>query len=409
MKILQVNNVFGVGSTGRLTSDLHEGYMSLGHDSSVLYGRGMRLSQRGVTKTSSEAAAKVRAAATRVGALPYAGARRSTERILNHIQQEEPDVVHLQCINGYFVDIYRLIEFLVLRRQPMLITLHAEFMYTGGCGHSLDCNRWRLEPGCGQCPSLRRATGSLVLDRTRPAWEKMQGAFSNASSELVRIVSVSPWLEERARSSPILRHLPHRTILNGLDTSVFHSRSRPVRDGAAPIRLLHVTPFFSTAPGSTKGGEHILTLAQLLGPEYLIEVAGGHPRGQSLPENVQFLGRLDRHQLAEAYARASATVLTSRRETFSMVSAESLSCGTPVIGFEAGGPEQIALSNGSHFVPSGDVASLADAVRSRVSGTACSSFDSADALERQAHARYSRERMVTDYLELFGEIIQSSK
>lgn len=41
-----------------------------------------------------------------------------------------------------------------------------------------------------------------------------------------------------------------------------------------------------------------------------------------------------------------------------MVTAESLCCGTPVVGFKAGAPEQIAIKEFSEFVEYGDLNSL---------------------------------------------------
>ena len=41
-----------------------------------------------------------------------------------------------------------------------------------------------------------------------------------------------------------------------------------------------------------------------------------------------------------------------------MFVAESLCCGTPVVGFKAGAPEQIAIKDYSNFVPWGDIGAL---------------------------------------------------
>ena len=66
----------------------------------------------------------------------------------------------------------------------------------------------------------------------------------------------------------------------------------------------------------------------------------------NLPKNIILLGSVtDSIKLAKLYSLANVSILTSKRETFSMVCAESLSCGTPVVGFEAGAPEQISLPN----------------------------------------------------------------
>ena len=58
----------------------------------------------------------------------------STARLLHILRREAPDIVHLQCINGYFVNIFRLVRWLKRHRIPTLLTLHAEFPYTANCG-----------------------------------------------------------------------------------------------------------------------------------------------------------------------------------------------------------------------------------------------------------------------------------
>ena len=45
MNILQVNCVYGTGSTGNITRDLHRTFLALGHQSTVLYGRGPRVQE----------------------------------------------------------------------------------------------------------------------------------------------------------------------------------------------------------------------------------------------------------------------------------------------------------------------------------------------------------------------------
>jgi len=120
-----------------------------------------------------------------------------------------------------------------------------------------------------------------------------------------------------------------------------------------------------------------------------------------VPKNVVLLGRItDQKKLAQYYAMADATVLTSRRETFSMVVAESLCCGTPVVGFEAGAPEQIALKEYSTFVPFGDV----DALKAAVDDILQQDIVPSD-LSEKATAFYNRKNMITKYTEIYHSII----
>lgn len=367
MKVLIVNCVWKRGSTGKLVYDLYTGLQARGADPVVCYGRGEKASDAGVFRLCSEPEAKLNHLFASLTGLTYGGCLFSTGRLLRAIEREKPDAVHLHCINGYFVNIYRLIQWLKTHDIPTVLTLHAEFMHTANCSHALSCEKWKT--GCGDCPHVRSATGSFLFDRTHASWKKMYRAFQGFSR--LTVTSVSPWLRARAEASPILQGAHHVTVLNGVDTAIFRPREaeklRKTHALEGKQVVLHVTAEFSDRPGHIKGGEYVLSLAQRMkGENVVFLVAAGHSDvKQPLPENVILLGNIsDQTRLAEYYTLADVTLLTSQKETFSMPVAESLCCGTPVAGFQAGAPETIALPQASAFVPFGDLDGLETAVRS---------------------------------------------
>ena len=127
-------------------------------------------------------------------------------------------------------------------------------------------------------------------------------------------------------------------------------------------------------------------------------VAGDYSAGLQVPENVILLGRIqDQKELAKYYSMADVTVLTSKKETFSMVTAESLCCGTPVAGFLAGGPEQIALDQYSRFVQWGDLRQLSAAVE-----TLLERKDSDVRIAECAARAYSKNTMAEGYMALYA-------
>lgn len=401
MKVLQVNCVYGKGSTGKITQDIHRELCARGMESVVCYGRGEKIREADVYKTCGELYSKCNNLLSRFTGIMYGGCHFSTNRLIRIIQKEQPDVVHLQCINGYFVNIYRLVAWLKQQGIQTVLTLHAEFMYTANCGHALECDRWKT--GCGNCPRRWRETKSLVLDGTARSYRKMQCAFAGFDEKLT-VVSVSPWLKNRAEQSPILAGKNHCVVFNGVDTDVFHPyNTEDLRKklGLSDEKILfHATPFFSSDPEHLKGGYYILRLAEMLTDRNVkIFVAGAHEPGLQVPSNVILLGEIrDQQELARYYSLADVTVLTSKRETFSMVTAESLCCGTPVAGFRAGGPEQIALPEFSRFVQWGDVEQLSEAVAALL-GSPLSRTIMADCSGRA----YSKDTMVEGYMALYAK------
>lgn len=396
MKVLQINCVYDSGSTGKITRDIHHALLAQGIDSVVCYGRGERTREPGVVKICSEAYAKTNNLLSRIRGSLYGGCHLATHRLIRIIEAEKPDVVHLQCINGHFVNICKLVSWLKEHRIKTVLTLHAEFMYTANCGHALDCEKWRT--GCGNCPRLRKETGSWFVDGTARSYRRMFDAFRGFEKDLT-VISVSPWLRARAEQSPILGKMAHREILNGVDTGIF--TYRPSRKRTGEKILFHATAMFSDDPAHLKGGWYLLELAKRLRdvPVRFL-VAGKYQLRGKVPENVTLLGEIrDPMVLAEYYCAADITLLTSKKETFSMVCAESLCCGTPVVGFEAGAPERIYLPDFSRFVPPGDMDALEAAVRKWLSIS-----QDKEKISAAAVRCYAREKMLGEYTALYRGI-----
>lgn len=402
MKVLQVNVVYNTGSTGKIVYDIHTEMKKQQIDSVVCYGRGLIVHEKNVYKICSELYSDINHLYANLSGVLYGGCMWSTRRLISIIEEEKPDIVHLHCLNGFFVNIYRLVSWLKKHRVKTVLTLHAEFMYTGGCGHSVDCDQWSTRSGCGQskCPRYRSDMKVWFFDRSRTMWRRMKRAFDGFDAGLI-VTSVSPWLMERASRSPILGGKTHCVILNGIDTAVFH----PYDDNDAAVMkreigldvervVFHATAGFTDDPQHIKGGYYILELAKRM-PDIHFVVAGSAREGISVPQNLTLLGKItDKEKLARLYSMADLTVITSKRETFSMVVAESLCCGTPIVGFKAGAPEEIALPNFSCFSEHGDLDSLERNVRSFLERKLVG-------ISEKAFAVYSREIMVDNYIKTY--------
>lgn len=406
MKVLQINCVYGKGSTGKITADLHKALLEQGVESIVCYGRGEKVHEPYVYKTCGELYSKLNNLWSRITGVMYGGCFFSTNRLIRIIKRERPDVVHLQCINGYFVNIYRLITWLKESGIKTVLTLHAEFMHTASCGHAFDCEKWKT--GCGRCPRVKEETKTFLLDGTARSYRKMKKAFDGFNENLT-ITSVSPWLMSRALQSPILADKTHCVVMNGLETTVFYPReSDGLRETYGLLGkkiVFHATPTFTDEPGHIKGGRYVLQLAEMLKDQPVqIVVAGPIKEGLTPPSNVTLLGRVaNQDELAAWYSAADVTVIASRRETFSMICAESLCCGTPIVGFKAGGPESIALSDYSHFVEYGDAKGL----RAAVISTMKKEYDPY-AIAAAAHAVYDKRRMGQETVAVYHKLTKGN-
>ncbi len=400
MKVLQVNCVYNSGSTGKITADLHKALLEKGIESVVCYGRGKKTCEPFVYKTCGELYSKLNNLLSRFTGIMYGGCFFSTNKLIKIIKKEKPDIVHLQCINGYFVNIYRLISWLKKNKIKTVLTLHAEFMHTANCGHAFECEKYKT--GCGNCEEFKKITKSIFFDNTAMSFKRMKKAFDGFNENLI-ITSVSPWLKSRGEGSVILGDKKHITVMNGLDTEIFYPH------GAKEVRekheledkkfVLFVTPSFSREKSHIKGGYYLIELAKMM-PNVIFGVIGAKDIGDDLPANIINVGRVDNQDmLAKYYSAADATVLLSKKETFSMILAESLCCGTPLVGFEAGGPESIAVKEYCDFAKYGDLEAVSEKLKKMLS------LEKSEKISALAHEKYTKTVMMENTIKVYKELI----
>lgn len=396
MRILMINATYPFGSTGKIVKALEDYYNEIGYETFILYGQGEKSDNQHI-RVSNDLLIKLQSLRTRLTGIMYGGCFISTNIIIKYIKKIRPDIVHLHCLNSNFVNIYRLIIWLKSNNIPTVLTNHAEFMYTANCGYSFDCNKF--QSGCGSCPYLKTATKTWFFDSTKKSWNMMRNAFSGFNKLIV--TNVSPWLTERASTSAILKNFDHYTVLNGVDTEIFYYQNNYNRKEFKTV--LHVTSKFSDLKDDRKGGRYIIELAKNFERQNVtFLVAGNYTENMNLPKNIKLLGNIDNQEnLAKLYSFADLVVITSKKETFSMITAESLCCGTPVVGFKAGAPELIAIPEYSNFVEYGDVESLYNVTEKWLS----SSFDKA-VISKIAKKKYSKNRMANDYIEVYNKCLK---
>lgn len=405
MRILQVNSLGRSGSTGKITTDIHHTLLSKGYKSLVCYGAGADApEEKGYYRICSEFERHVNTFIRRCHGIAYGYyASLSTRRLINKIREYKPDVVHLQCINAEIVDIYKLLKFLGDNHIKTVCTLHAEFMNTGTCGYSYNCLKYSDIRGCHNCRQVKYLN-YFPIDNSNRSWKLMKEAFSHFRKEDIIFTSVSPWLMKRAMMSPIVNSYTHTVVLNGINQNIF--RIRELSDSTNEKfpnnkkLILFVSASFNQDPDNIKGGYYFIELAKRMPQHTFCVVASISSDTDNLPENVIFWGKTNgQEELAELYNRANLTVLTSKRETFSMIVAESLSCGTPIVGFEAGGPESIAIDEYSKFVKHGDLDALQNAVEEFLN----KEYDIKQ-ISHDAHAKYAKEVMTESFIKVYKKL-----
>lgn len=405
MKVLLLNCVFGQGSTGKIVVDTRTYLLSRGIDVYVAYGNFGAPVADNVYKFGTRWETKLFSGLTKLGYAQYASSPFATRRLLHYIEIVNPDVVHLHCMNGYCVNVFSLLKFLSKRRIKTVVTHHGEFYYTGNCEHAYECDKF-VNDECRKCVRPQFATKTRTsICPSHYSWICMHEAFERFRKDSLVFTSVSPWVRERSLRSPLVNQYDCRVVKNGLETSIFHRRDTKafayLGSSVFSNTVLHVTAaFVPHDKEGLKGGYYLVELAKQMPYVRFVVVASYIKIECDLPSNIVLYGKVtDQNKLAELYSSSDATVITSKRETFSMVTAESLCSGTPVVGFKAGGPESIALEEYASFVEYGKVEDL----KSELSRILNSTFDRGK-LSEDSQKVYSKETMASEYLTIYEEL-----
>lgn len=405
MKVLIVNWIYNWGSTGYILRDLKNGLQSRGIDVCVASGV-CRGDEKEVFVFSSDREMATYGKLSRLGLSKLRGSTKASKRLIRYIKSEKPDVVHLHLLNCTIINLYHLLCYLGENQIKTILTNHAELYYTGTCGHAFDCNKW-INDECKGCKTPKQATDAYLFACPHYHWKRMKKSLARFSSDNLRNTAVSPWLRNRIIQSSMMNRFPCDVVLNGVDIEVF--KQREAKDQLAEKlgnRIKKYAVFVSANfdpvnKNDIKGGCYILELAKMLPEITFVIVATSFSNVENLPANIVFWGKAKNQvELAELYSNAKMTVIASQRETFSMVCAESLCCGTPVVGFLAGGPESIAIPEYSAFVEYADLDSLKNIIEIFYT----KQFDSF-AISKTAIAKFSRKAMTDGYIESYKKIL----
>lgn len=397
MKVLFINSVYKRGSTGKIVEQLHKYCTNNGIESYVCYGRGSKIDEKNVFKTSTEFLSKLNQIRSKMTGMVYSGNFFATNKLLRIIKRVNPDIVHIHNLNDQFVNEYRLLNFLSKHKIKTVITLHSEQMYTATCGYALECNSWR-EEGCKKCPHLYLSTGSK-LDKTKKAFLKLKSCYDNFDSDSIGFISCTPWLQERAKQSLLCSRFKHFTVLNGADELLYKDLSSVfVNDVKTQLNLdsnkktvLFVNPRMADP---IKGYQFLEDINREYFDKYQIIVVGKVSDDIKREKEFTYLGEITNpHRLVEIYNCADYTIMLSKKECFPMVIVESLLCGTPVSLFKCEGPDNCFDNKFVKFSEYG----LINSVFENLSKFECTRTKTRE----YAKERLSSLRMCSEYVKIY--------
>ena len=340
MRVLHIHSGVGHsgGGGGIAMERLHRSLLRLGVDSKILV-----LQDRGFgPDVSLLPRVEVLSLERRIGSVTRRLGLNDVHRLGSfqlgrHTFFQNADLVHFHCMHSGTFSYLALPGVAAVR--PVVHTLHDTWAFTGHCGYSYECERWKT--GCGECPHPEE-NPAIVRDATRLEWRMKTRSFLKAE---VQLISKCAWTTRMARVSA-LRHLPLAEIPYGVNTSVYRPRgTERSRELLGLPQDRFVLLFSAQNLASRRKGADLMVraLRELpadLAPRTVLLTMGKRgaelAQGTGLP--VRDLGYLsDDHFKSIAYSAADLFLFPTRSDVFGLVSIESQACGTPVVSFRVGG------------------------------------------------------------------------
>lgn len=360
MKVLLINSVCGIGSTGKIAGAQAESYEAQGHQVVIAYGRDGNVPERYqkyAHRIGSDLGVKCSALRTRVLDDHGFANEKATREFLKWAENYDPDLLWLHNLHGYYIHVGLLFDWIKSRPgMEVRWTLHDCWAFTGHCAHFLSagCDRWKT--GCYNCPEKGSYPASALLDNSRNNYCRKRAAFTGVKK--LSLIVPSRWLEGLVKQS-FLGNYPVEVRYNTINTDVFKPAPGDFREKHG---LENKTIVLGVAGVWTerKGFQDFLKLRELLDERYALVLVGvTQSQMQSLPAGILGIPRTESAgELAEIYSAADLFFNPTYEDTYPTVNLEAEACGTRVITYDTGGCAETIRRPDSRTIKAGNLDTL---------------------------------------------------
>ena len=387
MKIVQINT-FSYKAAGNIMMNIHNQMLKNGIDSYVAWGRGRKAENDHEYYMNDDLGVKIHGVYTRVMDKHGFRSIQATKKLLKWIDSINPDIIHLHCIHGYYINIELLFNYIREKNIKVVWTQHDCWAFTGHCAYfdAVGCDKWKT--GCHDCQQLSTYPASKVIDNSRWNWKKNKTLVSGLD---ITIVTPCKWLADLMKNS-FLGENPIEVIYNGIDTDVFKyvesdfKKKYEIEDKKI---ILGVAGEWT----ERKGLKDFVKLNELIDKTQYVIVVVGVTKEQikELPDDIIAISRTDNvNQLVEIYSSADVYFNPTYEDNFPTTNLEAQACGIPVITYETGGsPESV---NPNYVVEKGNIEQVIDLI-----------YQERNIDRTFLNKKMNKESMINGYIDLYYE------
>lgn len=336
LTVVQINSVCGIGSTGRIATDIHHTLTESGYMSYVAFGRGLPKNCDNTITIGNNYDNYLHVGLTRLLDKHGFGSVKATQEFIKNLEEINPDIIHLHNIHGYYINIEMLFNYIKQNNKRVIWTLHDCWAFTGHCTHFdyVGCNKWRT--GCFNCPEKNEYPKSLFMDNSEVNYLRKKEIFTGVKD--LTIITPSKWLANLVKQS-FLREYKINVINNGINLNIFKPST------SSEFRMNHnlVNKFIILGVANVwnrkKGLNYFIELSNNLEEDEVIVLVGlTKKQVKQLPEQIIGIPLTNStKELAEIYSAADIYLNPTLEDNFPTTNIEALACGTPVFTFDSGG------------------------------------------------------------------------
>lgn len=350
MKYVIINSVCKSKSTGSIAYGLHSFLKEQGHTSIVCYGRDEKFEENGLIKIDSDLEVNVHAILTRLTGLQGYFSNVATTKLLRIIRKFRPDGVFLLNIHGYYLNEYRLLNFLKKNKIRTVYIMPDEYAFLGKCCYSNDCEKYKSE--CSNCNYIQEYPKSLLFDQSRRIFRMKQKVYNGFDN----LIFVSPEFNIlKAKESTLLKNHKLQVADWGIDLEkTYYDRNSSDIKKKYNIPenkrvILAVGSFINERKGIRR---FFLECAKQTKCNDLVFVNVGFDGDErECPLNYLPIKYVNNQiELSELFSCADLFVIASTADTMPLACLISLGCGTPICCFKTSGLPFLADDTCAYFI-----------------------------------------------------------
>ena len=220
MKVLMINSVCGIRSTGRICTDIASELEAQGHQVKIAYGRENVPEQfkKYAVRIGNDLDVRLHGIKARLLDGSGFGSKTATEQFIKWVKEYDPDIIHLHNIHGYYINVRVLFDYLKICGKKIIWTLHDCWSFTGHCVYFdyINCEKWKY--GCEHCLQKSQYPVRIGPDMSKQNYALKKKLFGEIPN--MTLVAPSKWLADLIPES-YMKEYPTKVIYNGVDTETF--------------------------------------------------------------------------------------------------------------------------------------------------------------------------------------------